>query len=127
MFSVVFYYFPFFAPFSGPRDHVCEQCGKTYKQKHHLVEHMKTHTEVKQWECPVCHKQVTCRQSLINHISNHHPEHASSLQGQYACHVCDKKYKVKVCRNRMNINISSNKKVACCQKFCPSKILSDTV
>ncbi|CAI4221395.1 unnamed protein product [Auanema sp. JU1783] len=48
----------------------CEECGKAFKFKHHLKEHIRIHSGEKPFECPSCHKRFSHSGSYSSHMSS---------------------------------------------------------
>lgn len=49
------------------RPFVCPVCSKSFKMKHHLTKHLKTHGGLRPYECAVCGKKVVWRDSFLRH------------------------------------------------------------
>ncbi|RVE66653.1 hypothetical protein OJAV_G00109740 [Oryzias javanicus] len=45
----------------------CPVCSKSFKMKHHLTKHLKTHGGVRPYECTLCGKKVVWRDSFLRH------------------------------------------------------------
>lgn len=45
----------------------CLVCAKTFKMKHHLTKHLKTHGGLRPYECHLCGKKVIWRDSFLRH------------------------------------------------------------
>lgn len=45
----------------------CPVCTKSFKMKHHLTKHLKTHGGLRPFECGVCGKKVVWRDSFLRH------------------------------------------------------------
>ncbi|CAL8292348.1 unnamed protein product [Merluccius merluccius] len=45
----------------------CPVCAKTFKMKHHLTKHLKTHGGLRPYECSLCGKKVIWRESFLRH------------------------------------------------------------
>ncbi|KAG5264482.1 hypothetical protein AALO_G00254240 [Alosa alosa] len=45
----------------------CPVCSKSFKMKHHLTKHLKTHGSVRPYECSLCGKKVVWRDSFLRH------------------------------------------------------------
>eukprot|EP01083_Nonionella_stella_P085228 236213_1 len=68
----------------------CEQCGKCFKQKVGLCEHIRrVHDKVKRYTCDVCSKQFYQKSDWIAHKRIH------SGEKPYKCSICGKAFAVK--------------------------------
>ncbi|XP_029976734.1 zinc finger and BTB domain-containing protein 22 isoform X2 [Salarias fasciatus] len=45
----------------------CPVCTKSFKMKHHLTKHLKTHGGLRPYECNLCGKKVVWRDSFLRH------------------------------------------------------------
>ncbi|XP_008299307.1 zinc finger and BTB domain-containing protein 22 [Stegastes partitus] len=45
----------------------CPVCTKSFKMKHHLTKHLKTHGGLRPYECSLCGKKVIWRDSFLRH------------------------------------------------------------
>ncbi|XP_037548998.1 zinc finger and BTB domain-containing protein 22 [Nematolebias whitei] len=45
----------------------CPVCTKSFKMKHHLTKHLKTHGGLRPYECGLCGKKVVWRDSFLRH------------------------------------------------------------
>lgn len=45
----------------------CPVCSKSFKMKHHLTKHLKTHGGLRPFECSVCGKKVIWKDSFLRH------------------------------------------------------------
>ncbi|XP_067350480.1 zinc finger and BTB domain-containing protein 43 isoform X2 [Channa argus] len=45
----------------------CPVCSKSFKMKHHLTKHLKTHGGLRPYECGLCGKKVIWRDSFLRH------------------------------------------------------------
>ncbi|KAL8564633.1 hypothetical protein ACOMHN_032189 [Nucella lapillus] len=92
----------------------CKHCEFRSVNKSHLVEHEATHDK-KRHPCAICHKDYATGKSLINHVRKYHSNSRKGqqylqtfLQGRQAsgstvihqCHVCNRKFKKKIDRDR---------------------------
>uniref|UniRef100_A0A669DZE8 Zinc finger E-box binding homeobox 2a n=1 Tax=Oreochromis niloticus TaxID=8128 RepID=A0A669DZE8_ORENI len=56
--------------YSGNRKFKCSECGKAFKYKHHLKEHLRIHSGEKPYECSNCKKRFSHSGSYSSHISS---------------------------------------------------------
>ncbi|CAG5956503.1 unnamed protein product [Menidia menidia] len=45
----------------------CPVCSKSFKMKHHLTKHLRTHGGLRPYECSLCGKKVVWRDSFLRH------------------------------------------------------------
>nr|KAG5695594.1 hypothetical protein BaRGS_032234 [Batillaria attramentaria] len=65
----------------------CEVCLKRFMNNSALACHLKTHSEKKYYECPLCHEGY----DHINLLKQHVTKHADSY-GNYTCPYCEKSF-----------------------------------
>ncbi|XP_025029611.1 zinc finger protein 397-like isoform X2 [Python bivittatus] len=56
---------------SGPKLHICTECGQTFTRKTNLFRHHKLHTGEKAHLCMVCGRSFTRRENLVRHMRVH--------------------------------------------------------
>ncbi|XP_057197625.1 zinc finger and BTB domain-containing protein 22 isoform X2 [Triplophysa rosa] len=49
------------------RPFACPVCSKSFKMKHHLTKHVKTHGSLRPYECVFCGKKIVWRDSFLKH------------------------------------------------------------
>ena len=62
---------------SEKRPHICSACGKSFKWKQALKNHLRVHTGERPYVCSLCQKTYRSRSSLLYHMKAHHPQHKS--------------------------------------------------
>ncbi|KAK9537179.1 hypothetical protein VZT92_004815 [Zoarces viviparus] len=61
---------PLLSDAAGNRKFKCSECGKAFKYKHHLKEHLRIHSGEKPYECSNCKKRFSHSGSYSSHISS---------------------------------------------------------
>ena len=64
----------------------CKTCDKIFSSKSNLIQHVKTHEDLKAFKCDVCLKAFNQKSNLIKHYRTHKGEKP------FACQVCDRKF-----------------------------------
>uniref|UniRef100_A0A3B5LT38 C2H2-type domain-containing protein n=1 Tax=Xiphophorus couchianus TaxID=32473 RepID=A0A3B5LT38_9TELE len=65
------------------RPYNCHYCGKGFKLKGHMTEHLRTHTGEKPFSCHICDKSFNRGSTLRKHVLAKHKE-----QRPYRCDFC---------------------------------------
>ncbi|XP_043825206.1 zinc finger protein 438 [Dromiciops gliroides] len=68
--------------------HRCHICNHHFQFKHHLQDHMNTHTNRRPYSCRICRKAYVHSGSLSTHMKLHHSE--SRLKKLLCCEFCAK-------------------------------------
>ncbi|XP_019353876.2 zinc finger protein 438 isoform X1 [Alligator mississippiensis] len=68
--------------------HKCHVCNHSFQFKHHLQDHMNTHTNRRPYSCRICRKAYIHSGSLSTHMKLHHSE--GRLKKLVCCEFCSK-------------------------------------
>ena len=67
----------------NPSGFCCEICGKSYKQKKHMIRHQQSHTK-QDHKCNTCNSTFKTERNLTEHMDNSHSNKS------YYCDQCEK-------------------------------------
>lgn len=65
------------------RPHKCLICGRGFKTKAHHRDHMRLHSTVCEFKCPVCYREFKQKSCFTHHLSRVHKN-----DGPFACSIC---------------------------------------
>ncbi|NWH97961.1 ZN438 protein, partial [Tichodroma muraria] len=68
--------------------HRCHVCNRAFQFKHHLQDHMNTHTSRRPYSCRICRKAYSHSGSLSTHMKLHHNE--GKPKKMVCCEFCAK-------------------------------------
>ena len=65
----------------------CERCGRCFPTKEKMADHMRSHSEVKQFSCLVCNRFFKYRRGVTNHLKEvHHFTDRNEISSKVASH-----------------------------------------
>ncbi|GAB0094717.1 uncharacterized protein DMENIID0001_100420 [Sergentomyia squamirostris] len=69
-----------------PNCTTCDNCGKTFKRKEHLIQHLKLHAGLRPFKCeePGCNKTFSRKEHLMRHVVSH------TGKKMFSCEFCHK-------------------------------------
>jgi KRAB domain-containing zinc finger protein len=73
-------------PVTDPSELICKVCGKFCATRGRLKDHMRKHSNEKNYICMECGKRFKGEESLKTHMKMHRGEY------DYSCDQCDAKY-----------------------------------
>lgn len=71
---------------TGERPHVCPECGKSFAHKHCLSTHMLLHSSQRPYQCLECKKSFTLKHHLVTHARVH------SRDRPFVCRECGRTF-----------------------------------
>uniref|UniRef100_T1JM03 C2H2-type domain-containing protein n=1 Tax=Strigamia maritima TaxID=126957 RepID=T1JM03_STRMM len=74
--------------------HACKVCGKTYKQRCHLLSHVLSHSDAQPYVCEMCGKSFSLAWNLKTHLAVHNQEKP------FSCTICGSNFKLKTALQR---------------------------
>lgn len=90
----------------------CDYCSVSFKNKHHLIMHMRLKHVFEPSECAKCAKVFQNRKKLLNHLRLH------DRSKKYECDICGKCYWKRTClvAHMTEVHISKAEKFFTCDK-----------
>ena len=61
----------------GERPHKCRICGRGFKTKAHHKEHMRLHSSICEFKCPLCFREFKQKSCFTHHLSRVHKNEGS--------------------------------------------------
>lgn len=90
------------------RPFVCDLCGKSFKFKNSLREHIITEMGIKDYVCEVCGRKFVKRCYLTKHSRQH--QHNSRPKPSYKCNLCDAQFKQ---RRQLSAHRQQHEQLSC--------------
>lgn len=84
----------------------CAYCGRTFKQKAHLMKHILIHTGEKPFMCAICNTSFRQKEHLKNHHLVHMKKNLMNLS-EYRCNQCGLNFKTEYFLERHLTNVHS--------------------
>lgn len=79
----------------------CERCGRCFPTKEKMADHMRSHSEVKQFSCLVCNRFFKYRRGVTNHLKEvHHFTDRNEISSKVASHEVGVVVQSKAARSR---------------------------
>merc|ERR1719187_699944 len=88
---------------TGEKPYQCSVCEKRFSIKNSLNKHMRIHTGEKPYHCSICEKRFSQNKYLINHMRTHTGEKP------YQCSICEKSFN-QLCNLNMHSRIHTGLK-----------------
>lgn len=93
----------------GDRPFPCSICGKLFKRRTHLQNHLKTHTGKKPFSCRICKRAFPVKANLTAHLSRHNG------MKPHPCLFCKKMFSDKKDRN-LHLGVHTKEKPYFCRQ-----------
>ena len=105
--------------FNATLEHVCHHCGKTFKEKYFLQNHIRLHTGEKPFMCTYCERSFSSKESLKYHESADH-----TLTALRHCEKCGETFNnERKLKSHMNLKHGIEERFKC--KYCKAYFLTE--